>query len=152
MRFHGVFLGDQHEIWSKKHNGKVSPFEQATLRDRRFIGSKAVHRVMLIFQDLEASTQSVRIRTGVNEMMTLLVKSKTRGKVILNPTFEGKKTTIMPLVKCTPMTWKFHCRDLTNRVNDDVVCRHHKSLNYLMPYKFWINGKVSLQSQKISVN
>ena len=47
--------------------------EQATLRDRRFIGSKAAHRVMLIFQDLEASTQSASIRTGVNEMMTLLV-------------------------------------------------------------------------------
>ena len=28
MRFHGVFLGNQHEIWSKQHNGKVnfSPF------------------------------------------------------------------------------------------------------------------------------
>jgi rhodanese-related sulfurtransferase len=24
MRFHGVFLGNQHEIWSKQHNGKVS--------------------------------------------------------------------------------------------------------------------------------
>ena len=24
MRFHGVFLGRQHEIWSKQHNGKVS--------------------------------------------------------------------------------------------------------------------------------
>jgi hypothetical protein len=24
MRFHGVFLGSQHEIWSKQHNGKVS--------------------------------------------------------------------------------------------------------------------------------
>ena len=23
MRFHGVFLGSQHEIWSKRHNGKV---------------------------------------------------------------------------------------------------------------------------------
>ena len=23
MRFHGVFLGNQHEIWSKQHNGKV---------------------------------------------------------------------------------------------------------------------------------
>jgi hypothetical protein len=26
MRFHGVFLGSQHEIWSKQHNGKVSHF------------------------------------------------------------------------------------------------------------------------------
>src|SRR4030095_16012909 len=26
MRFHGVFLGKQHEIWSKQHNGKVSIF------------------------------------------------------------------------------------------------------------------------------
>ena len=24
MRFHGVFLGSQHEMWSKQHNGKVS--------------------------------------------------------------------------------------------------------------------------------
>jgi hypothetical protein len=23
MRFHGVFLGSQHEIWSNQHNGKV---------------------------------------------------------------------------------------------------------------------------------
>ena len=46
------------------------PFEQATLRDRCFIGSEAVHRVMLIFQDLEASIQSARIRTRVNETMT----------------------------------------------------------------------------------
>jgi hypothetical protein len=23
MRFHGVFLGSQHEMWSKQHNGKV---------------------------------------------------------------------------------------------------------------------------------
>ena len=26
MRFHGVFLGNQHELWSKQHNGKVSIF------------------------------------------------------------------------------------------------------------------------------
>jgi hypothetical protein len=24
MHFHEVFLGSQHEIWSKQHNGKVS--------------------------------------------------------------------------------------------------------------------------------
>ena len=24
MRFHGVFLGCQHDIWSKQYNGKVS--------------------------------------------------------------------------------------------------------------------------------
>jgi hypothetical protein len=24
IRFHGAFLGNQHEIWSKQHNGKVS--------------------------------------------------------------------------------------------------------------------------------
>ena len=24
MRFHGVSLGNQHKIWSKQHNGKVS--------------------------------------------------------------------------------------------------------------------------------
>jgi len=26
MHFHGVSLGDQHEIWSKQHNGKVRTF------------------------------------------------------------------------------------------------------------------------------
>jgi hypothetical protein len=25
MHFHVMFLGNQHEIWSKQHNGKVSP-------------------------------------------------------------------------------------------------------------------------------
>ena len=47
--------------------------EQTTLRDRRFIGSQAAHGVILIFQDLEASTQSASIRTGVNEMMSRFV-------------------------------------------------------------------------------
>src|SRR4029434_2007861 len=27
MHFHGVFLGSQHEIWSKQHNGKVSTLQ-----------------------------------------------------------------------------------------------------------------------------
>jgi hypothetical protein len=49
------------------------PCEQATLRARCYIGSNAVHREMLILQDLEASTQSASIRTGVNEMMTRFV-------------------------------------------------------------------------------
>ena len=53
---------------------------------------------------------------------TLLVKSKTRGEVTLHPTFKGKKTAIIPLVTCTPLTWKFHCSDLTNSVNRDEVC------------------------------
>jgi hypothetical protein len=43
--------------------------------------------------------------------------------VILPPTFAGKKTAIMPLVKGTPMTWTLHCRDSTNRVNYDAVWR-----------------------------
>jgi hypothetical protein len=28
LRFHGVFLGSQHKIWSKLHNGKVSVLHQ----------------------------------------------------------------------------------------------------------------------------
>jgi hypothetical protein len=42
--------------------------------------------------------------------------------VIPPPAFEGKETAIMVLVKCAPMTWKFHRRDLTNRVNFGEVC------------------------------
>ena len=49
------------------------PFEQATMRCRRLIGSKSMQRATLIFQDLEAPTRSARIRTGVNEMMTWFV-------------------------------------------------------------------------------
>jgi len=30
MRFHGVFLGNQHEIWSKRHNGKVTSKDRKT--------------------------------------------------------------------------------------------------------------------------
>jgi hypothetical protein len=46
------------------------PYELATMRWRRLIGFKAMPRAMLIFQYLEAPTQSASIRTGVNEMMT----------------------------------------------------------------------------------
>src|SRR5215211_2062707 len=80
------------------------PFEQATLRDRRCIGSKAVHRVMLIFQDLEVSTQSARIRTGVNEMMTLLVKSQICRKQFVHIIFETQKDRDLAPVKRTPIT------------------------------------------------
>src|SRR5216683_3510170 len=34
MRFHGVFLGSQHEIWPKQHNGKVSFFHTALVAIR----------------------------------------------------------------------------------------------------------------------
>ena len=57
-------------LLTRIHRAWHIPFEQATLRNRCFIGSKAEHRVILIFQDLETSTQSARIHTGVNEMMT----------------------------------------------------------------------------------
>jgi hypothetical protein len=50
-------------------------FEQVTLGDKRFIGPEAVYRGMLIFQDLEASIQSARIRTDVNEMMSRFVRT-----------------------------------------------------------------------------
>ena len=33
MHFHGVFPGNQHEIWSKPHNGKVS-FQQVQLGNK----------------------------------------------------------------------------------------------------------------------
>src|SRR5262245_3004576 len=49
------------------------PYEQATVRHIHVIDSEVVHRVMLIFQDLETSTQSARIRTDVNKMMTRFV-------------------------------------------------------------------------------
>src|SRR2546426_10846993 len=33
MRFHGVSLGNQHKIWSKQHNGKVSFFRRLHVRE-----------------------------------------------------------------------------------------------------------------------
>ena len=33
MHFHEVFLGSQHEIWSKQHNGKVSGADLAFVKD-----------------------------------------------------------------------------------------------------------------------
>ena len=38
MRFHGVFLGNQHKIWSKQHNGKVSKL----LDPRRLLGNHLI--------------------------------------------------------------------------------------------------------------
>ena len=47
-------------------------------------------RAMLISQYLEAPTQSASIRTNVNEMMTLLVNAKTRGKAGVHTTVESQ--------------------------------------------------------------
>src|SRR2546421_12053747 len=35
MRFHGVFLGSQHEIWSKQYNGKVREIVFASNGDNK---------------------------------------------------------------------------------------------------------------------
>jgi glyoxylase-like metal-dependent hydrolase (beta-lactamase superfamily II) len=35
MHFHGAFLGSQHEIWSKQHNGKVSDIRQASSPEQK---------------------------------------------------------------------------------------------------------------------
>jgi hypothetical protein len=95
---------------------------QATLRDRRFIGSKAVHRVMLIFQDLEASIQSARIRTDVNEMMTLLVKSWQYNFHCHQGAFHEGLVLILLSFKYDMFKPFLQICDLTNRVNDDAVC------------------------------
>lgn len=49
------------------------PYEPATMWWRRFIGSKVMLGAILIFQSLEAPTQSASIRTGANETMTRFV-------------------------------------------------------------------------------
>jgi len=43
MRFHEVFLGSQHEIWSKQHNGKVSSLLLDTIKTRSRVAAIAVH-------------------------------------------------------------------------------------------------------------
>ena len=42
MHFHGVFLGSQHEIWSKQHNGKVSRDNVALIRKWGYVRAVAV--------------------------------------------------------------------------------------------------------------
>ena len=55
--------------------------------------------------------------------MTLLGKSKTRGKAVLYTTFEGQRDRgAISLEKLTSMALEIGFRDLTNRVYCDAVC------------------------------
>ena len=47
---------------------------------------------------------------------TLLVKSKTRGKAVLDTTFGDRGDRKIPVVTLTPAALKMDHRDLTNRV------------------------------------
>jgi hypothetical protein len=48
--------------------------------------------------------------------LTLLVKSRTRGKAVLHTTFGGRGDRNIPLVTLTPMALEIALRDLPNRV------------------------------------
>jgi hypothetical protein len=50
------------------------------------------------------------------EVVTLLVKSNTRGAALLHVTVEGKKTVDLPLMKLRSKAWEIGYEDVTHRV------------------------------------
>jgi hypothetical protein len=67
-------------------------------------------------------TQSPSLRVYVKEFMTLLVKSKSHGKAVLYPTFEGQRDRLYSPDETTLMALKSDRHDLTNRVIHDGLC------------------------------
>jgi hypothetical protein len=67
-------------------------------------------------------TRSASLRTEVKDVVTLLVKSKTRGNAVLHMTSESQRDHGVPLMTRTPRALKIGHRDLTNRVCCDAVC------------------------------
>ena len=76
MRFHGVFLGSQHEIWPKQHNGKVRIYggSQAMgmqIRDERQmkaltgLSQAQFDRLLPVFSDLYQTTQQQTYEQGI---------------------------------------------------------------------------------------
>jgi hypothetical protein len=68
--------------------------------------------------------RSASVRTDVQEVMTLLVKSKTVGKRAYIRRCKTRETKSIPLVKRIPMALEIDCRALTNRVSRGQVEAH----------------------------
>jgi hypothetical protein len=58
---------------------------------------------------------------NVKDVVTLFVKSRTRGKAVLDTTFGGRGDRNIPLVTLTPMALEIALRDLPNRVCRDAL-------------------------------
>jgi len=70
MRFHGMFLGSQHEIWSKQHNGKVSYLRQRSIRVA--MASRAVQHMQKALEQMNLKlTEVVSDITGKTGMTIL---------------------------------------------------------------------------------
>jgi hypothetical protein len=70
-------------------------------------------------------TQPASGRTSVKEVVTLLGKSKMRGKRFCIRCLEARETEDIHLVKLTPMVLEIGHYDLPNRVCRDEACDSH---------------------------
>jgi hypothetical protein len=59
IRFHAVLFGNQHEIWSKQHNGKVSPMLSSRSRASRY-GPRRTFRCVTLQLFMEWAFSYVR--------------------------------------------------------------------------------------------
>jgi hypothetical protein len=72
-------------------------------------------------RSLRGWDEPASLRTGVKDVLTLLVKSKTRGKLVLHPTFEGQGDRIHSFGDTHSRGIEMNCRDFTNRVCPDAL-------------------------------
>jgi hypothetical protein len=63
-----------------------------------------------------SARESAQFPTGVNDVLTLLVNSKTCREAAYKQRSEARETESMPLVTHTPLTLDISHRDLPNRV------------------------------------
>src|SRR5438552_2195334 len=112
MRFHGVSLGNQHKIWSKQHNGKVSyerikagqppilPGDGSEGHDYIYVGDVARATVMAMAS--EVTGESFVIVTGVdtslNDIAQILLRLTGSS---LQPVYQDQPGTVAATTKAT---------------------------------------------------
>src|SRR5437879_6730876 len=106
MCFHGVFLGNQHEIWSKQHNGKVRVFNDYEVsHDFERIGRRtillnarrldSVQFVLLAMEDITARQHAEDALRRQHQLLDVTLTSI--GDAVLTTDAQGRITFLNPV-------------------------------------------------------
>jgi hypothetical protein len=92
MRFHGVLLGNQHEMWSKQHNGKVSSLPMIKVTLETHLSLPSPHAGVILFRQMrsgdmrtEQERLSFMLHAYVEDLHHFLVVSPTSVRVRKTP-------------------------------------------------------------------
>ena len=114
MRFHGVFLGCQHEMWSKQHNGKVrmlrcgDPKKIGSIEDRCLHCGQGKHLVaMRCKSSLCLRCAKVYVDNWVSQVSEMLHEGLIYRHIVLTVPallrqtfYQQSKVLLSPFMRC----------------------------------------------------